>query len=94
MESESVCAKESCWSDVRLCMPLMWALRPYRGIEMRFWNFMRNIRGTVGIDFIFMGGNARPHEAQLVDDFLQNSPHKVASQIIGSEYHRTCWRSS
>ncbi|GFT99597.1 DDE_3 domain-containing protein [Trichonephila clavipes] len=33
---------------------------------------VRLFRGTMGIEFLFMDGNARPHRANIVDECLQS----------------------
>ncbi|GFX91312.1 DDE_3 domain-containing protein [Trichonephila clavipes] len=41
----------------------------YRDVILK--QHVRLLRGTMGAEFLFMGDNARPHRANIVDECLQ-----------------------
>ena len=47
------------------------SLTAHRYLQEVLEPYVRLFRGAVGPNFLFMGDNARPHRAQLVQDYLE-----------------------
>ncbi|GFW38394.1 uncharacterized protein TNCV_1332471 [Trichonephila clavipes] len=53
---------------------------------------VRLFRGAMGVEFLFMDDNARPHRANIVDEFLQSGyhPYGLTSIHTGLESNTAC----